>query len=220
MFTGLIEEIGSVTAIKAGKNSYQFSIKANKVLEATKIGDSICTNGACLTVTEMTSQGFTVDLMSETVEKTNFSALKVGSIVNLERAMRLSDRLGGHMVSGHIDGIGIIKSIDKDDIAWRIKISATSSVLLQMIDKGSIAIDGISLTIIKVEQDHFEVSIIPHTAKETTLLIKRVQDTVNLETDMIGKYVQRFVNQSNSQTKNQPKSSVDMDFLAKNGFLS
>lgn len=220
MFTGLIEEIGSVTAVKAGKNSYQFSIKANKVLEATKIGDSICTNGACLTVTEMTSQGFTVDLMSETVEKTNFSALKVGSIVNLERAMRLSDRLGGHMVSGHIDGIGIIKSIDKDDIAWRIKISATSSVLLQMIDKGSIAIDGISLTIIKVEQDHFEVSIIPHTAKETTLLIKRVQDTVNLETDMIGKYVQRFVNQSNSQTKNQPKSSVDMDFLAKNGFLS
>lgn len=220
MFTGLIEEIGTIYAIQKGRNSYQFSIKAKKVLEETKIGDSICTNGACLTVTEMTNQTLTVDIMSETVDKTNFSMLKVGSTVNLERALRLSDRLGGHMVSGHIDGIGIIKSIDKDDIAWRIKISATTSILHQMIDKGSIAIDGISLTIVRVDQDSFEVSIIPHTMKETTLLNKRVQDTVNLETDMFGKYVYRYLNQSKSQTKNQPKISLDMDFLAKNGFLS
>lgn len=220
MFTGLIEEIGSISAIRSGKNSFQFGIKAQKVLEDTKIGDSICTNGACLTVTEIHSQGFTVDVMSETVAKTNFSALKIGSKVNLERALRLSDRLGGHMLSGHIDGIGKIKTIDKDDIAWRIKITAPSSILLQILDKGSIAIDGISLTITTVRQDDFEVSIIPHTAKETTLLNKRVNDTVNLETDMIGKYVQRFINQSGSETKNKPKSSVDMDFLAKNGFLS
>lgn len=220
MFTGLIEEIGTISAIQKGRNSYQFSIKAKKVIEETKIGDSICTNGACLTVTEMTNQTLTVDVMSETVDKTNFSMLKVGSTVNLERALRLSDRIGGHMVSGHIDGTGLIKSIYKDDIAWRIKISAPSSILHQMIDKGSIAIDGISLTIIRVDQDYFEVSIIPHTVKETTLLNKRVQDTVNLETDMIGKYIHRYLNQNNSQTKNQPKSSVDMDFLAKNGFLS
>ena len=220
MFTGLIEEIGKITAIRKGKNSYQFSIKAQKVLMETQIGDSICSNGACLTVTSMNSNEFTVDVMSETVEKTNFSALKIGSLVNLERALRLSDRLGGHMVSGHIDGIGKIKSIEKDDIAWRIKISAASSLLLQMIDKGSIAIDGISLTIIKVDTDYFETSIIPHTAQETTLLQKKVNDTVNLETDMIGKYINRFVNQSQTPTKNQSKSSVDMDFLAKNGFLS
>ena len=220
MFTGLIEEIGKITAIRKGKNSYQFSIKAHKVLMETQIGDSICSNGACLTVTSMNSNEFTVDVMSETVEKTNFSALKIGSLVNLERALRLSDRLGGHMVSGHIDGIGKIKSIEKDDIAWRIKISAASSLLLQMIDKGSIAIDGISLTIIKVDTDYFETSIIPHTAQETTLLQKKVNDTVNLETDMIGKYINRFVNQSQTPTKNQSKSSVDMDFLAKNGFLS
>ena len=197
MFTGLIEEIGTISAIRKGRNSYQFSIKAKKVIEETKIGDSICTNGACLTVTEMTNQTFTVDVMSETVDKTNFSMLKVGSTVNLERALRLSDRLGGHMVSGHIDSIGIIKSIDKDDIAWRIKISAPSSILHQMIDKGSIAIDGISLTIVRVDQDSFEVSIIPHTVKETTLLNKRVQDSVNLETDLIGKYIHRYLNQNN-----------------------
>lgn len=220
MFTGLIEEVGRISAIRAGQNSYQFSIKANQVLEDVKIGDSVCTNGACLTVTAITSQGFTVDVMSETVEKTNFSELKIGSKVNLERALRLSDRLGGHLVSGHIDGIGKIKAIHKDDIAWRIHISANPSILHQMLDKGSIAIDGISLTIIKVEKDSFEVSIIPHTAQETTLLGKNINDTVNLETDMIGKYVQRFLSPSTAQTENQPKKSLDMDFLAKNGFLS
>lgn len=220
MFTGLIEEVGKISAIRSGQNSYQFSIKANVVLEDVKIGDSICTNGACLTLTEVTSQGFTVDVMSETVEKTNFSELKIGSKVNLERALRLSDRLGGHLVSGHIDGIGKIKAIHKDDIAWRIHISASQAILDQMLDKGSIAIDGISLTIIKVKNDSFEVSIIPHTAKETTLLAKKINDTVNLETDMIGKYVQRFITQGTTQTDNQPKKSLDMDFLAKNGFLS
>jgi len=219
MFTGLVEEIGKVKSIKAGIRSYQFGIAAKKVLDETRLGDSICTNGACLTVIEISSESFTVDIMSETVAKTNFSNLKIGSQVNLERAMRLNDRIGGHLVSGHIDGIGSIKSIIKDDIAWRISIETSSEILNQMIDKGSIAIDGISLTIVKVEKTNFEVSIIPHTAQETTLLNKKVNDTVNLETDMIGKYVHRFLNANKEQTK-ASESKVDMDFLAKNGFLS
>lgn len=218
MFTGLVEEIGTIKKIKAGNRSYQFGISAKKVLEETQLGDSICTNGACLTVVEITSDSFTVDIMSETVAKTNFSHLKIGSQVNLERAMRLNDRIGGHLVSGHIDGIGSIKSIIKDDIAWRISIETPSEILSQMMDKGSIAIDGISLTIVKVEKTAFEVSIIPHTAQETTLLSKKVNDTVNLETDMIGKYVFRFLN-TNKEHNEPSESKVDMDFLAKNGFL-
>jgi riboflavin synthase len=218
MFTGLIEEIGSIKSIKTGSNSYQFGITATKVLEGTKLGDSICTNGACLTVVEINSNGFTVDIMSETVRKTNFSQLKIGSKVNLERAMRLNDRLGGHLVSGHIDGTGKIVNIKKDDIAWIITIETNKELINQMMDKGSICIDGISLTLVKVEEHTFEVSIIPHTAHETTLLNKKVNDTVNLETDMIGKYVFRFLNLE--QHADKPQSNIDMGFLAKNGFLS
>jgi len=219
MFTGLIEEIGKINSIKAGIRSYQFGISAKKVLENTKLGESICTNGACLTVVKIHSDSFTVDVMAETVNKTNFSELKIGSLVNLERAMRLNDRLGGHLVSGHIDGIGIINSITRDDIAWRFKIGAPELIIQQMMDKGSIAIDGISLTIVNVEETDFEVSIIPHTAQETTLLSKKVKDTVNLETDLIGKYVYRFLNQEKQQTKSS-ESNINMNFLAKNGFLS
>ena len=215
MFTGLIEEIGSIKSIVKGRNSYQFTINALKVLGDSKIGDSICTNGACLTITQMNHKDFTVDVMSETVLITNFKELKTGSRVNLERAMRLSDRLGGHMVSGHIDGIGKIISIDKDDIAWRIKIKATENIIKKILDKGSIAIDGISLTVVRVSDTNFEVSIIPHTAIETTLLNKKVNETVNLETDMIGKYVFQFL-ETNKRTNN---NNVTMDLLQKNGFL-
>lgn len=219
MFTGLIEEIGKIRSIKTGIRSYQMGISATKVMDGTQLGDSICTNGACLTVVEIASDGFTVDVMSETLANTSFSELKIGSKVNLERAMRLNDRIGGHLVSGHIDGIGTISSIEKDDIAWRLKIKARKEILQQMMDKGSVAIDGISLTIVRVESTEFEVSIIPLTAQETTLMDKKVNDTVNLEIDMIGKYVFRFLNQHQQQTK-QPESKVDMGFLAKNGFLT
>jgi len=217
MFTGLIEEIGTISSIEKGSNSYQFGISANKILEGTKIGDSICTNGACLTVTKISSNNFTVDIMSETVSMTNFSALKIGSKVNLERAMRLSDRLGGHLVSGHIDGTGKIVSINKDDIAWRIKIESSQNIISKILDKGSIAIDGISLTVVRVLENSFEVSIIPHTANETTLLNKKINGTVNLETDMIGKYVFKFL--SGSRKKEGYDKKIDMSFLAENGFV-
>lgn len=220
MFTGLIEEIGSISQITKGRNSFAFSVQAKKVLEGTKIGDSICTNGACLTVTKISHSEFTVDIMSETVARTNFSLLQIGSKVNLERALRLSDRLGGHLLSGHIDGTGRIIAIEKDDIAWRIKIETSQEIITQMLDKGSIAIDGISLTIVKVNQKEFEVSIIPHTASETTLLSKKINDTVNLETDMIGKYVQHFLSKPSSENKRgEKKSELSMNFLQENGFL-
>ncbi len=215
MFTGLIEEIGHISGIVKGRNSYQFIIKADKILIDSKVGDSICTNGACLTITQMSRTTFTVDVMSETVIMTNFKELKNGSPVNLERAMKLSDRLGGHLVSGHIDGLGRIISMDKDDIAWRIKIEANKELINKILDKGSIAVDGISLTVVSVSNSSFEISIIPHTALETTLLQKKVNDTVNLETDMIGKYVFRFLEKS--KTENSP--SVTMELLQKNGFL-
>lgn len=215
MFTGLIEEIGHISGIVKGRNSYQFIIKADKILIDSKVGDSICTNGACLTITQMSRTTFTVDVMSETVIMTNFKELKNGSPVNLERAMKLSDRLGGHLVSGHIDGLGRIISMDKDDIAWRIKIEANKELINKILDKGSIAVDGISLTVVSVSDSSFEISIIPHTALETTLLQKKVNDTVNLETDMIGKYVFRFLEKS--KTENSP--SVTMELLQKNGFL-
>ncbi len=219
MFTGLVEEIGTVKTMLKGRNSYELTITANKILDDLKVGDSVCTQGACLTVTEIRNHEFTVDVMSETVIRTNFSQLKPGHHVNLERAMKLSDRLGGHLVSGHIDGTGTIASITKDDIAHRFSITAEVALIQQLIPKGSIAIDGISLTLVTVNAQSFEMSVIPHTASKTTLLHKKVNDTVNIETDMIGKFVYRFLQTNQTQNNNQNKSSIDMGFLAKNGFL-
>lgn len=222
MFTGLVEEIGKISKIAKGSNSYQFSIQAKKVLSDLKLGDSVATNGACLTVVEVSNSSFSVDIMAETVNRTNFSQMKIGDPVNLERAMRLSDRLGGHLVLGHIDGIGKISHIKKEDIAHIISIEAPKEVLSQMLNKGSIAIDGISLTILKVTDEYFQVSIIPHTAQETTLLIKKAGEFVNLETDLIGKYVLNFLGTDKNKNLNltQAKASrVNMDFLAENGFI-
>lgn len=220
MFTGLVEEIGKISKIRKGNNSYQISIEAKHLLSDIKLGDSVATNGACLTVVEKTNSNFTVDIMAETVKRTSFDKMKLGDTVNLERAMRLSDRLGGHLVSGHIDGTGRIKKIKKEDIANIISIEAPQELLNQMLNKGSIAIDGISLTIINISHTEFQVSIIPHTSKETTLLKKSIGDLVNLETDMIGKYVLRFLNPDKKENLNQAKTSkVSMDFLAENGYL-
>jgi riboflavin synthase len=213
MFTGIIEETGIIKAIKRGERSSQLTIEAKLVIEGLKVGDSISANGACLTVTRFGSDYFMVDVMPETILQTNFSALKQGSTVNLERALKLIDRVGGHLVSGHIDGTGKILHRWVEDNAVGFKISAEGTILRYIVDKGSVAIDGISLTITKVDPDAFSVSIIPHTLGVTTLLHKKAGDTVNIECDIIAKYVEKLLNFHSGGKK------IDLDFLARNDFL-
>lgn len=217
MFTGIIEEIGKVQSIVKSAKSARISIKANKVLEDVKLGDSIATNGVCLTVTSFTKSDFTVDVMAETMRKSNLDLLSEGSPVNLERALRLGDRLGGHMVSGHVDGLGRIEGILKEENAIWVTIGTELSLLRYVIPKGSIAIDGISLTVAYVDDSCFKVSVIPHTKDETTLLGKQMGAKVNLECDMVGKYIEKLVLGKTTHTEYEQKS-VDMDFLTKHGF--
>ena len=205
MFTGIVEEIGTIKQMIPGKKSYKITISADKVLQGTKIGDSIATNGICLTVTE-------------TVRRTNLSSLHAGSKVNLERALCLGDRLGGHIVSGHIDGTGVITDMTREDNAVWITVNCSKSLLHYMIEKGSIAIDGISLTLAYVDDDCFKVSVIPHTGEETILLKKKPGDTVNLECDLIGKYVEKLLFHK-TEEQAEHGSSLDMNFLRENGFL-
>lgn len=189
MFTGLIEEIGTASEISSGK----LKINAKTVLEGTKIGDSIAVNGVCLTVTSLFTGGFTADVMQETLRRSNLGKLKNGDKVNLERAMAAEGRFGGHIVSGHIDGTGKISRIQKEGIATWFHIECADEILNLIVEKGSIAIDGISLTVAKLDENEFAVSIIPHTASETTLLSKKIGDIVNLENDIVGKYVKRLL---------------------------
>lgn len=189
MFTGIIEETGKIISVGAGR----IAVQAKKVLQGTQIGDSIAVNGVCLTVTTMTSSEFTADVMPETLSRTNLGSLGKGNSVNLERAMAADGRFGGHIVSGHIDGTGTVSKLEKDGNAVWVYISAPSNILNLIIEKGSIAIDGISLTVAKVNDKEFAVSVIPHTGEETTLLGKKAGDVVNLENDVIGKYVQKLM---------------------------
>lgn len=218
MFTGIIEEIGIVQGIKKGEKSSKLLIKANKVLEKTRLGDSISTNGVCLTVTNINGNIFEADIMAETLRRSNLGNCSIGSKVNLERALSLESRLGGHIVSGHIDGIGEISSFIKEDNATWVTIKAKAKILKYIVEKGSIAIDGISLTVAYVDSEVFKVSIIPHTGKETILFTKMIGDTVNLECDVIGKYVEKFLGMKDV-TKESNKSSISEDFLRNNGFL-
>ena len=222
MFTGIIEEIGEIANIRRGEKSAVLTIHANVVLEGTKIGDSIAVNGVCLTVTGLVSGGFTADVMPETMQRTGFSKLKAGSRVNLERAMPANGRFGGHIVSGHIDGTGRILSYRREDNAVWVTIQAKESILSYVVEKGSIAIDGISLTVADVNDTSFRVSIIPHTAAETTLLSGKPGDTVNLETDIIGKYVGKLMRYGGQAKPGQPeeKQGLTMDFLRENGFMT
>ena len=215
MFTGLIEEIGEVKHIVKGLKSAKITISASYVLNGVKIGDSISTNGVCLTVVAFTKDTFAVDVMPETMKRSNLKNLKFGSKVNLERALKLGDRLGGHIVSGHIDGVGIINNMEKDDNAIWVSIKADSDILKYIIQKGSITIDGISLTVAYVDNKIFKVSIIPLTKEETTLLSKTIGQEVNLECDIVGKYIEKFTifNQEQKQ-----KSNIDINFLRENGF--
>ena len=193
MFTGIVEEIGTVRALRRGAHSAVLSIDARSVLERTRLGDSIAVNGVCLTVTSLGATQFSADVMHETLRRSNLGALHAGSPVNLERAMAADGRFGGHLVSGHIDAVGTIRRIQRDDNAVWYTIGADAATLHHIIMKGSIAIDGISLTVARLTDADFAVSIIPHTRAETTLSLKHVGDEVNLETDMVGKYVERFL---------------------------
>ncbi len=215
MFTGIVEEVGVVKGIRNGDRSSKIIIKGNKVLEDTKIGDSIATNGVCLTVTKLQEDKFEVDVMAETLRKSSLGSLRIGSKVNLERALSLQTRLGGHIVSGHIDGVGQIVSFVKEDNAIWVTIEATEDILRYVIYKGSITIDGISLTVAYVDKKSFKVSIIPHTASETTLLTKRVSEYVNLECDLIGKYVEKLL----GLNVDKKKSNISEEFLKQNGFM-
>lgn len=206
MFTGIIEETGRIQSAGNGK----ICIAAQKVLAGTKIGDSIAVNGVCLTVTNIDSlNNFTADVMNETLSRSNLGALKKGSRVNLERAMAADGRFGGHFVSGHIDGTGtILKMLNDGNAVW-IYISAPAAILNLIIEKGSVAIDGVSLTVAKVDEKEFAVSVIPHTGEETTLLEKKSGDIVNLENDIIGKYVQKLMVCGNSAQSQKDKKLLD-----------
>lgn len=193
MFTGIVEEIGTIKNIEIRGPSARISISALKVLEDCKIGDSISVNGICLTVTSMGNQVFTADIMNETIKRTAFQNMRVGTNVNLERAMKVDDRFGGHMVSGHIDGTALIKSVEKQGNATWYTLKPPSNLLRYIVEKGSIAIDGTSLTVAYVDREKFKVSIIPHTSEVTVLSEKRPGQSVNIEVDVIGKYIEKLM---------------------------
>jgi len=215
MFTGIIEEVGTIKNIKKGIHSATLEIFAKTVTSDLALGDSVAVNGVCLTVTAFSSSGFSADVMHETLNRSSLSALKSGSRVNLERAMAANGRFGGHIVSGHVNGIGTIVKKIKDDIAIRYTFKTSPDVMRYIIEKGSVAIDGISLTVTNESADRFSVSIIPHTLGTTILSEKGEGDIVNIETDIIGKYVEKFLLPSSKQEK---KSELTMEFLIQNGF--
>ncbi|MDM8523227.1 riboflavin synthase [Desulfococcaceae bacterium HSG8] len=212
MFTGIIEGLGTITGIQSSGQGSCLTVDAGFTLEDTKIGDSIAVNGACLTAVMLEGKRFRADVSPETLRKTTFGRAKIGDRVNLERALRLSDRLDGHLVSGHIDGMGTMKDRKTTGNAIIITIEVPESLSRYMIEKGSVAVDGISLTINACDRQSFSVSIIPHTAGLTTVGLKKVGDPVNIETDMIGKYVERFVSP-------KKETGIDMEFLTKTGFV-
>lgn len=209
MFTGIIEEIGEIAAIKRGAVSCELSVKGNIIFDDLKLGDSVAVNGLCLTVTSIHENIFTADVMAESMRRSNLSILQKGSKVNLERAMSASGRFGGHIVSGHIDGIGFIRSFVREDNAVWVTVGADESIMRYIVEKGSVSIDGISLTAARIFKDAFSVSVIPHTGTETTLLSKKISDKVNLECDIIGKYVEKLIGKSDGITE---------DFLKKYNF--
>lgn len=222
MFTGIVEEIGKITAVIKGQRSSQLWVQGDVIMADLKLGDSVAVNGVCLTVSQLNRNQWMADVMSETLKRSDLGELKGGCSVNLERAMPANGRFGGHMVSGHIDGTGQIAQIIKDDNAILFEINASKKILGYIIEKGSIAIDGISLTVTRLTDKSFEVSIIPHTVRHTILGLKKKGDPVNLENDMVGKYIERLLlcNPSkNSNTGTNEKSDkLTMDFLMGAGF--
>ena len=212
MFTGIIEEKGRLVKVISGSESGSVEIEAAKVLEGTKIGDSIAVNGVCLTVTALKNSGFTADVMPETLRRTNLGMLHKGAEVNLERAMAAGGRFGGHIVSGHVDGTGTISELKRDGNAVWVSIKAAADILQLIVEKGSICIDGISLTVAYVDDKLFKVSIIPHTGSETTLLTKKPGGIVNLENDIVGKYIQKLM-QPYSPENSRAETGITMEML-------
>ncbi|MCX7780053.1 MAG: riboflavin synthase [Negativicutes bacterium] len=220
MFTGLVEELGRVRTLAKGAKSARLTVAASVVTADLKLGDSIAVNGTCLTVVEFGKTWFTADIMPETVKRTVLRDLKPDDMVNLERTLKVGDRLGGHIVSGHIDGVGVIITRQTEDNAIIVKIKADPSIMRYIIPKGSIAIDGISLTVVECGVDWFSVSLIPHTAKLTTLGYKKIGEAVNLETDIIGKYVEKLVGGIIPATGRQYETSgITAEYLARHGFM-
>lgn len=216
LFTGIIQEIGKVRNINKGSKSICLAIEAPKLTPKIAIGDSISTNGVCLTVTKKADNIFWADATPETVKRTNLYDLKQGDCVNLERSLTLQDLIGGHLVSGHVDGVGIISQIFYDENAQYLIINVEPKILFYMVEKGSVAVDGISLTIANINERSFTVSIIPHSLQNTTLKDKTIGSKVNIECDMIGRYVSKFIDNMKKNTKN---NSIDEDFLKNNGFI-
>ena len=228
MFTGIVEEMGRIHSIAMGTKSAVLTIEAGMVLEGTKIGDSIAVNGVCLTVTSLQGRCFSADVMAETLRRSSLGRLSRGSRVNLERAMAADGRFGGHMVAGHIDGTGTVLSMRREDNAVWVEIGTSEKILRYIIEKGSIAIDGISLTVAGLTDNGFSVSVIPHTGQETTLLQKKAGDVVNLENDLVGKYVERLLgleqprgdagNSVNEGRSGGATEGITREMLAKYGF--
>ena len=217
MFSGIVEEMGAITVLGKTLAGTKLTILASIVMGDLKIGDSVSVNGTCLTVISRSDRDFSVEVSPETLSVTTLGLLNPGTPVNLERAMRLNERIGGHLVAGHVDGIGVIRSRHQDANAIVFAIGAPPEILRYCVAKGSITVDGISLTINDVNEKGFSVAIIPHTAKVTTLGLKQVNDPVNLESDLIGKYVERLLQQRSQLPKMTP--AIDKDYLKKRGLL-
>jgi len=221
MFTGIIEGLGTISAVRSAGQGKRLAIEADFDLDRTKIGDSLCVSGACLTAVSIEGRRFEVDVSPETLQMTTFGRANIGQRVNIERALRLSDRIDGHLVSGHIDGVGTIRQRETRGNAVIVSIDVAGSLADYMIVKGSVAVDGISLTINQCEAAGFTVSIIPHTAKMTTIGFKGNGEAVNIETDMLGKYVERFMHarSRHSNQDTETPAAVDKAYLIKTGFI-
>lgn len=217
MFTGIIEELGRVRGMVSGGNSYRLSVECQNIPTDLKVGDSVAVDGICLTVNDFGRDGFTVDVMPETLRKSSLHSLTAGQEVNLERALKLSDRLGGHIVSGHIDGAGIIFRKQTENNAVWLTLKASPAILKYLVPQGSVAINGVSLTVASIGSSDFRVSLIPLTRQITNLNLKKEGDPVNIECDVIGKYVHGLIN----GISNHPESSnrLTVDFLKENGFM-
>ena len=218
MFSGIVEEMGAIQALDKGLAGAKFSILACVILDDLHVGDSVSVSGACLTVTKIEAQSFSVDISTETLNRTILGKIPVGTPLNLERAMKLNARIGGHLVTGHVDGIGALRAREQDGNAIYLTIEAPADIMRYCVAKGSITIDGISLTINAVMDRSFAVAIIPHTAQVTTMGLKQIGDVVNLESDLIGKYVERLL-QANGMLPPSPSPIIDKDYLQKRGLL-